>query len=413
MLAQDLLEEVVFEQSINFINKSPGIEREIDIQSMAKNHLISIITGVRRCGKSTLMRQIAQLYNEYYYVNFDDERLNNFGLDDFRLLMLVFQKKLLSKVIFLDEIQLIEGWEKFVRRIFDEGYKVYITGSNARLLSSELATHLTGRYHKIELYPFSFKEFLKFKNFEYNQPTSYNKSQLLLHLDDYLTNGGFPDYLQLKNKEFLQTVYNDIIYRDLIVRFGIKNGKAFKQLSNYLFSVFTKEISYNSLTKLFKISSSTSIADYIDYLQQAYLVFECYKFDYSLKKQITYNKKVYVIDNGMRSAIAFTFSGDFGQNLENMVYLELKRRQKTVYFYRSGENFEVDFVVYDQTIELIQVCYSLSDFYTADREKRALIKAMDELNIKKASIITYNEENTFTEGEKEFIVLPVWKFLIQ
>jgi predicted AAA+ superfamily ATPase len=413
MIAQDVLEEVVYEQYNTFINKNAGISRSININYITTSHLITVITGIRRSGKSTLMRQIAKHYSDFYYINFDDERIASFIVDDFRLLMLVFQKKTASKVIFLDEIQLVENWEIFVRRLFEEGYKIIVTGSNARLLSSELATHLTGRYHKIELYPFSFSEFLKFKQFEYSEPTSQQKAQLLNHLDDYIANGGFPEYRMLNDKEYLKTVYNDVIYRDLIVRFGIKNIQIFKQLSNYLFTNFTKETSYNSLGKLFKIGSATTIGEYIDYLQQAYLVFECYKYDYSFRKQLVYNKKIYVIDNGLRNAIAFNFSKNIGQNLENIVFLQLKRQQKEIYFYRSKENFEVDFVIHQNPVELIQVTYSMLDTETANREKRALYHAMKELNLHKATIITYNEENTILENEKEIKIIPIWKWLTE
>jgi uncharacterized protein len=412
MISQDLLQEVVYEQANTFLNKDPGITRNIDINYLINSHLITIITGIRRSGKSTLMRQIARLYSDFNYINFDDERIANFSLEDFRILMLVFQKKQHSKIIFLDEIQLVQNWEMFVRRIFEEGYKIYLTVSNAKLLSSELATHLTGRYQKIELFPFSFQEFLQFSNVEYNESTSKEKAKILNFLDDYIANGGFPEYRVLNDKEYLKIVYNDVIYRDLIVRFGIKNSKAFKQLANYLFTNFTKETSYNSLTKLFKINSPSTISDYVDYLQQAYLIFECYKYDYSLKKQMIYNKKVYVIDNGLRNAVAFNFSKNIGQNIENMVFIELKRQQKEVYFYRSKDNYEVDFVVHQNPIKLIQVTYSMHDTVTAEREKRGLHVAMQELNIQTATIITYNEEDTIIENQKEIKIIPLWKFLM-
>ena len=412
MIAQHLLEEVVYEQFNTFTAKNAGVLREIDFNYLIKSHLISVITGVRRSGKSTLLKQISKFYTSFYYINFDDERLADFEIDDFRTLLLIFQKKAQSKVFFFDEIQMIDGWERFVRRLFEQEYKIFITGSNAKLLSSELATHLTGRYQKIELYPFSFKEILSFQNIDYKEPTSINQAQILNALDDYISKGGFPEYRMLDDKEYLRLIYNDIIYRDLIVRFGIKNFKAFKQLSNYLFTNFTKEISYNSLKKLFKLSSASTISEYVGYLQQAYLLFECYKYDYSLKKQIVYNKKIYSIDTGLRNAIALNFSKNLGQNIENIVYLELKRRQKEVYFYKTKDNYEVDFIIHENPVLLIQVSYTMLDKQTANREKRALISAMNELSIKTAFIITYNEETTIVEGNKEIKVIPLWKFLM-
>ncbi|RLD65890.1 MAG: ATP-binding protein [Bacteroidetes bacterium] len=412
MIAQHILEEVVYEQFNTFTRKNIGTIREIDFNYLTKSHLITVLTGVRRCGKSTLLRQIARFYSTFYYINFDDERLADFEINDFRTLLLIFQKKQKSTVFFIDEIQMVEGWERFVRRLFEQENKVYITGSNSKLLSSELSTHLTGRYQKIELYPFSFKEFLSFKNVKYSEPTSAKQAEILKTLDDYISKGGFPEYRALDDKEYLRLVYNDIIYRDLIVRFGIKNTKAFKQLSNYLFTNFTKETSYNSLRKLFGISSPSTTSEYVSYLQQAYLLFECYKYDYSLKKQIVYNKKVYVIDTGLRSAIALNFSKKLGQNIENIVFLELKRRQKEVFFYKTKDHYEVDFIVHENPIKLIQVSYTMLNIETANREKRALISAMKELDLQKSIIITYNEESTIIERNKQIKIIPLWKFLI-
>ncbi len=398
---------------IHLHKKKTGVIREIDFNYITESHLITVLTGVRRCGKSTLLKQISRFYSSFYYINFDDERLADFEINDFRTLLLIFQKKTQSKVFFLDEIQMVEGWERFVRRLFEQEYKIYITGSNSKLLSSELATHLTGRYQKIEIYPFSFNEFLNFKKINYTEPTSAKQAEILNALDDYILKGGFPEYRTLDDKEYLRLIYNDVIYRDLIVRFGIKNTKAFKQLSNFLFTNFTKEISYNSLRKLFKISSPSTTSEYVSYLQQAYLLFECYKYDYSLKKQIIYNKKIYTIDTGLRNAIALNFSKNLGQNIENIVFLELKRRQKEVYFYKTKDNYEVDFIVHENPIILIQVSYTMLDKKTANREKRSLLTAMKELSLATSMIITYNEESIITENNKEIKIIPLWKFLMQ
>jgi len=413
MIAQYILEEVVYEQYNTFKKKKRGVIRDINFDYLLSSPLISVLTGIRRSGKSTLLRQIAEYYDSFYYINFDDERLGSFEITDFRILMLVFNKKQQAKVFLLDEIQMVPGWEQFVRRLYEQEYKVFITGSNAKLLSSELSTSLTGRYQKIELFPFSFSEFLKLKKIEYTEPTSAKQSEILKALDEYIIKGGFPEYLLSNDKEYLRLVYNDIIYRDLIVRFGIKNIKAFKQLANYLFTNFTKETSYNSLSKFFKIGSANTTSEYLGYLQQAYLMFECFKYDYSLKKQIVYNKKIYVIDTGLRSAIALDFSKNRGQNIENIVFVELKRRQKEVFFYKTKENYEVDFVLQENPVKLIQTSYTMFEKQTAEREKRALISAMKELGLTKSKIITYNEEMTIDEDDKVIEVIPLWKFLMQ
>lgn len=413
MIAQYILEEVIFEQANTFRNKKTGIKRLVDFNYLLKSHLITVITGVRRSGKSTLMRQIAPNYTQYHYVNFDDERLEGFEIKDFRVLMILLQKKSDSKIIFLDEIQLIDGWERFVRRLFEEEYKIYLTGSNSKLLSSELATHLVGRYQKIELYPFSFKEYLLFRKVDCTELNTKTQAKILSCTDAYLINGGFPEYLLLNDKEYLKHTYNDIIYRDLIVRFRIRNSKSFKQLSNYLFSNFAKETSYNGLRKTLNIASPSTVSEYLMFLEQAYLCFELYKFDFSLKKQITYNKKVYVIDNGLRNIVAFKNSNDTGRLLENLVFIELKRRKKDIFFYKTKENYEVDFLLHENPIQLIQVTFSMYDPNTAKREKRALFSAMKELSVNKALIITYNEQDTISENGFTINSIPVWKWLLQ
>ena len=413
MIESQILPIVIADQKETFFNKEKGVKRNIDFDKLLRNDRIIVITGIRRSGKSTLLRQIADKIKPFYYVNFDDERLFNFELSDFQELMLNFRKTGDADTIFIDEVQNVANWERFVRRIHDEGFKIFVTGSNARLLSSELATHLTGRYKKIELFPFSFTEYLDWFKLDIKNAGTINTARVLKAFDDYLSQGGFPEYIKYRDMEDLQSTYNDIIYKDLIARFSIKNQKAFKNLAAYLFTNFTKEMSYNSLKSVSGINNSNIIKDYIDYLQQAYLLFECFKYDYSLKRQNTYNKKVYVIDNGLRNSIAFKVSSDLGQLLENLIFIELKRRNKEVYFYRSKENYEVDFVIHENPVKLIQVCYSLSDDQTYKREIRALTSAMKDLNVKGGTVITYNETGNITEAGTTIEIIPAWKFLSQ
>jgi len=415
MLSELSIEEVILDQKKYLLEHNTGVPRQIDIQRLINTNQIVVITGVRRCGKSTLLHQIARNYENYYYINFDDERLLNFEVSDFQKMMLIFKKKYQSNVIFIDEIQNVELWERFVRRIFDEGYKIYITGSNAKLLSSDLSTHLTGRYIKIELFPFpfSFTEFLKFENVEYPEYNSDVKSKILNAFDKYLLLGGFPDYLKNQDFQYLQNIYNDILYKDLIVRFGIKNSSNFKTLAHYLFTNFTKEISYNSLKNILNISNVNTIKDYVNYLQQAYLCFECYKFDYSLKSQITYNKKIYCIDNGLRKSISFNFSSNLGHYLENLIYLVLRYKNEDVYFYKTKQNYEIDFLIQKDEIYLYQVAYNMSEQKTLEREIRSLTEAMSELNSKNATILTHNHSETIENNGIVINILPVWKWLIE
>lgn len=409
----EIIEEIVLVQYKKLTLRYLGLAREIDVQKAITTRQIVVVSGIRRSGKSTLLFQLMEHFESFYYLNFDDERLINFTVEDFRELMLIYKKQFQTDVVFFDEIQNIDGWERFIRRLFDEDYKIFISVSNAKLLSSELSTHLTGRYIKIELFPFSFIEILKFQNLDYSIQDTDTKVQINRIFDDYLENGGFPELIKYSDDEFLKRIYEDVIYKDLIVRYKIRNVKQFKNLSQYLFSNFTGELSYNSLKTVLSIKSANTVSEYISYLEESYLIFELFKYDFSLKKQYVSNKKLYVIDNGVRNKIAFRFSNDKGKLLENIVFIELKRRQKELYFYKTKNNHEVDFVYYeDNHFHLIQVCYSLSDIKTKEREIRALIEAGKELPNTKNMIISYNDEEYTSVDANEIQIIPAWKWLL-
>ncbi|MBU4338961.1 ATP-binding protein [Patescibacteria group bacterium] len=412
MIKMALLSEVIEDQLNKFKNRDIGIPRNVEFDKYIKTQQITIISGIRRSGKSTLLAQFSKKFENFYYFNFDDDRIADFALEDFQELMIAFQKLYASKIIFLDEIQNVEGWERFIRRIYDEGYKIFITGSNAKLLSSELATHLTGRYVKIELYPFSFKEFLRFKKVEYGKKTSAAKAEILKYFDEYLKFGGFPDFLKYGDEEFLKRIYNDILYKDLLVRFKIKEVKAFKQLAAFLFTNFTKEVSYNSLKNILGFKSSTSVRNYIDFMQESFLVFELYKYDFSLKKQFISDKKLYVIDNGLRNVISFYFSEDLGKSLENLVFLELKRRGNEIYYYKNKK--ECDFLIKDKAriIQAIQVSKDIEPGKNKDRELGGLMEAMAEFNLKEGTILTQFQEDSFQENGYTVNIVPIWKWLL-
>jgi hypothetical protein len=402
------IEEILNDQRESFLNKSLGIERDVDFVTALKHRRAVVISGVRRAGKSTLLRQFAQKIDDWHYANFDDERFINFNVDDFQTMMIAFHKRSMSTNIIIDEIQNVKGWERFVRRINDEGYKVFVSGSNAKMLSSELGTHLTGRYSKIELFPFSFKEFLKFKNFDIKTVTTPVKARILNFFDEYLYNGGFPEYLNYNDTEFLKRTYDDILYRDIVSRYGIRNIKQFKQLSHFLFTNFTKDTNYNSLKKTLNFTNSTTVSNFIHYLQESYLLFEVFQFDYSLKKQQSNQKKIYVIDNGLRNSVAFRFSKESGNHLENLIFIELKRRGYEIYFYRNKN--ECDFVVLDKDKTVIQVTYSLNS-ENRERELRGLAEAMEKLKTDKGLILTINQDENISFEGKKFSVVSAWRWL--
>lgn len=412
MINISLLEEAINDQLEYFKKKEIGVLRHIDFDKYHKTKQITVISGIRRSGKSTLLAQFSRKSTKYYYINFDDERLINFSVEDFQNLMIVFQKNYPARTIFIDEVQNIDGWERFIRRVHDEGYKIFITGSNARLLSSEPATHLTGRYVKIELYPFSFREYLDFKQVRYSSTTSKTRAAILKCFDNYLRNGGFPEFVKYNDTEFLKRIYDDILYRDLLVRFKIKEIKAFKNLASFLFSNLTKESTYNSLKKILGFKSVTSIKNYIEFMQESFLIFELPRYEYSLKKQMTLGRKIYVIDNGLRNTVSFYFSEDDGRLLENLVFIELKRRGEEIYYHKAKN--ECDFVIRKGTkiTAAIQVSSILRERNTQEREISGMMEALQYYNLKKGIILTKHQEEIIENNNIIIELMPVWKWLL-
>ncbi len=409
ILSQLIMEQrKIFEKNIHIVNRDLS-------KNIISSPKIIVITGVRRCGKSTLLRQLSKHYKNYSYINFEDERLLDFTYRDFNNLLeifLSFDPK--SKTFFFDEIQVIEGWEKFTRRLFTEGYKIFVTGSNATLLSSEIATSLTGRNLRIELYPFSLKEYLLFSKFELKKVfTTEEKAILSQHIKDYLYFGGFPEIAKSKDFEELNQIYRDIIIKDLLVRFKIRDQKDFRELSLFLLSNISKKISYNNLKNLLEFSNTSKVKNYVDFLREAYLFFTINKYDPSIKKQIVNDKKVYAVDTGLVNSSSFQFSENRGSILKNAVFLELKRRHEEIFYFE--EKKECDFLVKSgrDITQAIQVTDNLSDPSTRKRELEGLKFAMNKFNLDKGTIITFDTEETIIEDSKKIHVIPYWKWLLE
>ena len=406
------LREIVLSQQKKKLSDAL-IERDLFKKAISylQNSFIIIIAGIRRVGKSTLLHQINQNHPGYY-LNFDDERLVHFALEDFHTLYEVFIEIYGEKDIFyFDEIQNINGWERFVRRLHDEKKKVFVTGSNASMLSRELGTHLTGRYLEINLYPFSFNEFLKMKKWTLSpEGTSPSKIMVKKHFDEYITQGGLPEFLATQNKDYLILLFDNILYRDVMARYQITNEKTLKELVYLIAGNIAKEISFNSIKNTLKLGSSTTIKEYFGYFENSFLIFLVNKFDYSLKKQMYSSKKAYMIDTGLAVNLGFRISDDFGRLLENIVFIELKRRKKDVYFYR--EEKECDFVLRNgsKITEAIQVCYELND-KNREREVTGLIEAMNKFKLKDGFILTLEQTEEFVIGKKKIHVIPIFRWL--
>lgn len=420
MISKDKLKQILVEQRDAILQRPLGIERAV-LKSIGKKvklpHVV-VLTGLRRSGKSTLLRQLMKKHykeQDFYYLSFEDERLFNFKAEDFNIiyetLVELFGEK---KTFFIDEIQNITNFESFVRRFYDAGFKFFITGSSAKLLSKEIGTKLTGRHVDIVVKPFSFEEFLISKNFKLDEQAVFKtntRAELKKHFADFLVGGGMPEYVQYRDPEILTRVYEDIVIKDIVARYKVDNAEQLKELYQYLITTVSQRFSYNSLKKFIKINSANTIKKYIDYLEETYFASRVNKFDYSLKKQIVNDKKLYVVDNGFLSKISLKFTKDNGWLLENLVFTELKNTGDVFYY---SEKFECDFVFAEnkKVKEAVQVCWNLTQI-NREREVNGLLEAMNKFKLKTGLILTNDQDEEIEVDKKRIIVQPVWKWLLE
>ena len=419
---KDRLKEIILEQKDLLKARETGIPRSW-LSKMKKQvampHVI-VISGLRRCGKSTLLSQIMRAYYKepVYYFNFEDERLSEMAsseLNDLYELFLELYGE--RKVFFFDEIQNLTGWETFVRRMMDRGFKIFITGSNASLLSKEIGTKLTGRYLPVELSPFSFREYLLFKKYTFKSEDFYSvksRAALKRHFNDYLKKGGLPEFLKYEDKDVLKALYDDILYRDIVARYEIKEVKTLRDLSLYLLSHVGTTFSYNRLKQMLGLGSMNTVKSYIDHLENTYLISTLSPFSFSVRKQIVGQKKAYAVDNGILSYVSFKFSENKGRFLENLVFVELKRRGGEIYYYKTQDGREVDFLIREgsKVRQLVQVTQRLDNENVKEREVRALVSAMKELGLKHGLILTEDEETKMRTGNQLIEVKPIYKWLL-
>lgn len=377
---------------------------------------ILIISGIRRSGKSTIQRLLQlELEKSDNYLNFDDERLVRFRVEDFQTLLEVFLELFGEQSVFyFDEIQNIKGWERFVRRLYEQGKKIYITGSNAKLLSKELGTHLTGRYIQFEVFPLSFQEILQHKYpdiFSKKTLSTHDIGMIQHHFSNYLKNGGIPEYIKYEKIEYLRDLFDGILYRDVITRHKISNEKPLREVVYYLASNVGKEFSYTKISKMVGLSNPRTVANYCNYLECCYLFFFVTRYSHSLKKQIQYNKKCYMIDLALIRTVGFRISEDRGRLLENVVFLHLRMQRKEIYFHQ--EKKECDFVIREgnQIVQAIQVTTSLFDEEVKQREINGLVEAMRTYRLKEGLILTESEERTLEISGYRVEILPIWKWL--
>lgn len=415
---KELLKQIIFEQQENCRHlMQDAIPRHIEEEWLTTTEIL-IITGVRRCGKSVLLQQLRdKLEEKDFFFNFDDERLVNFKLEDFATLQECFFELFGEQhTYYFDEIQNIAGWETFVRRLYNEGNKVVVTGSNARMLSKEMGTHLTGRYISVEVYPFSFAEYLQLEHIEPSQKDFYlmaSRSKLLGHFRDFLERGGFPKYLQTGSVSYLSSLYESIIFRDVMARNGLTNDKEIKELAFYLASNATKRVTYNSLGKIVGIRHPETIKNYLEYIQQTYMIFQLLKYAPSVKTQMLSPKKVYFIDNAIISRMGFNVTDNNGVKLENAVFIELLRRGCDLFYHADKK--ECDFVVREgvRITQAYQVTVKMDDEKTRKREIEGLQEAMEIYDLSEGYIITLNEKEELTVDGKAVHIIPAWEWMLK
>jgi predicted AAA+ superfamily ATPase len=435
-MEKEKLKELIIGHKEKFLSRGGLVRREIQdkIADYIPQREILIITGVRRSGKSSLMKLLCDdilknedvLESNILYLNFEDERFVPFTLQDFEPLYETFlelENPCGRIYLFLDEIQNIHGWEKWLNRLYEfENVKIFVTGSNATLLSSEISTALTGRNRQIVTWPFSFREFLSMKGVLIDAKSLYRrqtKVAIKRAFREYLELGGFPEVLKTGDATLLEQYYKDIIYRDVITRYGIKNIKEIKELTLFLAANPGTVQSYKNMQKMIGVRSQNTVKNYLSALNDVYLFLSMDLFDYSLKRQIYNPSKVYCIDSAMSNSISFKFSQNMGHIYENIVFLELLRKNKEIYYWKSKKGWEIDFIVKQglNITEAIQVCYSLENERTRQREIQALIEVKDELKAGRLTVITDDEESTVpvnsSHGQDKINIIPLWKWLLQ
>ena len=387
-----------------------------DEDMLLNSHLIKLITGPRRVGKST--QALLMLRNKNFaYLNFDSQQL----LDawDANLVM-----RMLDDVypgydyLLLDEVQNLEGWDMWVSELYRIGKNLVITGSNAKMLSSEMATVLTGKYLQVEMLPFSLEEFFDWNKLELHNLKPEQDAECKVLTDDYMRNGGYPEVVASRQlvRSYLDTLFDSIVWKDVAKRHNVRNITDLNNLAMYLVSNFCNPLSANELSEELGFSSVNTTKKFMDYLHEPYLFYYLSRYNNKLKLMKKAPRKVYVVDNGFVAAKAFSLSENLGRLLENQVFIELIRQgydtEKTMFYYRSRNDKEVDFVLRKETrVErLVQVCYDLSSPKTEKREVDSIVECAGELKCSNLTIVTKEDERTIKKDGYTINVLPISKF---
>ena len=396
------LQAVFNDQKEAFSSFDLGTMRELLKELPVTDTHALVVSGIRRCGKSVLLHQfIRKEINNVFYLNFADIRLYGFTTGDFILLDELVRESN-RKILFFDEIQLVKGWEIYVRQKLDKRIRVLITGSNARMLSVELGTNLTGRHLSKELFPFNFREFCAFHGFKKSKE----------NYKTFLTKGGFPEYLKTGNPELLSFLIEDIIHRDIAVRYAIRDIHGLKNLCIYLISNTSRLVSPSKLTGIIGVKSPSTVLDYIACFESSYLLNLVPRFSYSVKGQMLSEKKIYVVDNGLVNAASISASKDMGRKFENAVFGDIRRTTKQIWYFSDG-NSECDFIYkFKDAYHAIQVCYEMNGD-NQDREINGLLAALKFFNLSEGIILTLGQKDKILIDKYKIDVIPACNFEIQ
>lgn len=431
---QQIIKTILYDWQDKKLPKTLARETDLDNYFNLKPKKITVISGFRRTGKTYLCFQLIkkilkkQNKEQLIYINFEDERIPpkiEFLTDLLPIIKQTLQSP--TKTLFLDEIQNIPNWSKWLRRIYDnENLTIFVTGSSSKMSSQEIPTELRGRCLEVQVFPLSFREFLRFKNININlEAVKYSenpKANLFKALEEYLYYGGLPEVILSDEKKFeiIQQYYKAVVQRDVIERFKVKNQEALRAVLRLLLNSTYYSINklYNNLKSLNYKIGKTSLSLYISYIENSYFLYSLPIFSYKIKDQMQYPRKAYFIDNGFINALSIKFSKNFGRLYENLVFVELKRRgglESELFYWRDQGGKEVDFVLKQglKIKQLIQVCYDMDDEDTKKRETKALIKASKELFCNKLLIITQSLAGEEILQGKKIKYIPLWKWLLQ
>lgn len=399
MILKSVLFNIINGQQKLFFSKEIGVTRDLIIDFEGENKQLIVVNGIKRTGKSTFLFQLyKQNFQDVFYINFEHPGLYDFDHNDFFKLDEII-KAFGNTVLFFDEITELKGWQKYVRQKLDEGFKVLLTASNAEILNDDSALNLTGRYITKDLLPFSYEEFCSQYRLDKNEDSVLR----------YMQNGGFPGQQNGKNSEYLSQLFDDIVVREIGLRFGIRDLKSFKRLAMHLLLNIGSLITGNQLKNLLGIKTTSTAVDYLARLEAGFLMNYLPKFSYSTRKQMVNPRKVYLVDTGFFVANTFSWEEKIEQLLENLVFLNLRNKYSELYYF--AEKNTCDFIAFgkEKAVQVVQVCCNLQQD-NLEKELNGLYEAMDFFEFTSGTIVTMNQTDRFQKQGKVVEVIPFYNF---